>query len=107
MTLVSLASQAAGPALNGLANLTRALKEPIGKKKLEEMRQELGTGLENISEVLATYDRALEAVKQDLVSQNACIERLEAEIEYLRLPFYRRWFTPFPGDVKSRSDDTK
>ncbi len=73
---------AAGPAMNGASNLISALKEPMGKKKIEEMRKEISVALEEIT--------------TQLISQDAKCRALEQKIAYLELPFWKRWFVEKP-----------
>src|ERR1022692_2499208 len=89
ISIIVGASQLVAPALNGLANLTKALKEPGGKRKIEELRQEFATTFDGIKQ-------ALEALQAELSRQQREQEQLRREIEYLKLPFWKRWFTQRP-----------
>jgi hypothetical protein len=73
----------AAPALNALSGVISALKEPMGKKKVEEMRHELTLALEEIQVVVQAHD--------------VRIQQLQAQIDFMRLPFWKRWFRPIPG----------
>ncbi len=55
----------------------------MGKKKIEGVKDELTLALEVIQAVVEAHDLR--------------IQQLEAQIDYLRLPFWKRWFRPFPG----------
>jgi hypothetical protein len=89
LTIVGTASPLIKPALDGLSNLVRALKEPAGKRKLEDMRTELTDGL---SAVRDTLERQAEVIDK-LISEN---QALSNRLAYLELPFYKRWFTQRP-----------
>lgn len=83
MDPITAASMLAAPALNALPRVISALKEPMGKKKIEGVKDELTLALEVIQAVVEAHDLR--------------IQQLEAQIDYLRLPFWKRWFRPFPG----------
>lgn len=96
LSIVTAATAAAGPALNGLAALTMALKEPGGKRKVEEMRKEFADSLDALRNVVSTYQDAISALESELEAQERAVRELQEWVAYLRLPFWKRWFTPKP-----------
>lgn len=52
----TLAAVGVAPALNALSSVISALKEPMGKKKVEEMRHDLTLALEEIRTVVQAHD---------------------------------------------------
>jgi len=85
----SLALAVTGPALNGLSKLIVALKEPLGKKKMEDLKSEVSTGLKGLQTLLEEQVTQIERLEKHM-------RHLEARIVYVELPFYRKWFTPKP-----------
>ena len=78
-----------GPTIGKLADIIRALKEPMGKKGIDQLRVELTEALENINTVLQQHEAFAEAMARELAY-------MRARVEWLELPFYKRWFTPRP-----------
>ncbi|HEY3783234.1 MAG TPA: hypothetical protein VGL56_19315 [Fimbriimonadaceae bacterium] len=78
-----------GPTITRLADIIRALKEPMGKKGIDQIRVELTEALENVNTVLQQHEAFAEAMAREM-------NYLRARVEYLELPFYKRWFTPKP-----------
>jgi len=85
LSLASTTLSVAGPAFNGLANLARALKEPFGKKRMEGLRTEFADTFEQLSELVEQQSQVLNLLQREVAD-------LRAEVEYLRLPFWKRWF---------------
>ena len=96
MSIVAAASSAAGPALNGLAALTTALKEPGGKRKMEELRKEFAQSLGDLHEVVDKFEAAINALESEIERQDATMQRMQRQVAYLSLPWWKRWFTPKP-----------
>ena len=96
MSIVAAASTAAGPALNGLAALTTALKEPGGKRKMEELRKEFAQSLGDLHEVVDKFEAAISALESEMERQDRNLDHLKAQVDYLSLPWWKRWFTKKP-----------
>ena len=89
VAVVTVLSQVAGPALNGLAEVTRALKEPMGRKGVEELRAELSTVCENL-------ERVIVATQADIETLRVRTERMQRQLDFYRLPFWKRLFKRVP-----------
>lgn len=99
-----------GPILEGLAKLTAALKEPGGRKKVEELRQELAQAIDGINALLTEHEnKIVESERKSTLlleqadAQARLLSRaldqcdsLAAHVTYLRLPIWKRWFTAAP-----------
>ncbi len=96
MSIVAAASNAAGPALNGLAALTTALKEPGGKRKMEELRKEFAQSLDDLHNVVDKFEAAINALESEIERQDRNIDHLKAQVDYLSLPWWKRLSTPKP-----------
>jgi hypothetical protein len=84
------------PTIQKLADIVRALKEPLGKQGVDQLRIELHDALENLNVVLQQQDAFGQAMARELTY-------MRARIEYLELPFWKRWFAEkpaMPGVVK-------
>lgn len=95
--MFSLAAVATGPALSGLAALINAVKAPLGKRRFEDLRVELQDGLENVKAVFEQQSTDIQNLQDSvalLKNQNGL---LAAQVVFLRLPFWKRWSTPFPS----------
>jgi hypothetical protein len=78
------------PAIGKLADIIRALKEPMGKKGIDQVRADLTEALEKVTTILQQHEAFAEAMAREM-------NYLRARVEYLELPFYKRWFTPKPN----------
>jgi hypothetical protein len=84
------------PTVDSLTRLVNGINELGGKHQVGQLQQEL-------AESMGELRTALQAIEDDLVKfGNAhtelrrTVESLSAEVAYLRLPFWKRWFTPAP-----------
>jgi len=100
-----------GPALNGMATLVSALKEPAGKRKIEQMRSEFADSFEGLQAVMKGLEEALRTMEEERARQADQIRFLELQVAYLSLPFWKRWFTPIPSwpaiGIRDRAADTE
>ena len=94
---VGSALKVAGPALQGLSELVHALKEPLGRRKMEQMRAEFAESFEGLQMVIVRLDEALQATEQARSHQAEQIRALEVQLAYMQLPFWQRWFMRPPS----------
>lgn len=87
---LALASPLVKPALEGLSHVILALKEPMGKRKVEQMRTELLDAMEGLRTTIAHLE-------EDLTRTDEQLKLLADNVAYMRLPFWIRWRTDAPA----------
>lgn len=75
------------PAAKAVAHLVQALKEPVGKRKIEQMRQELATAIEGLAAVITDTAQhvehlqgAFEELQQLSETQQTVIQQQQASL---------------------------
>ena len=75
-----------GPILQGLAKVISVIKEPLGKKKLAELKDEIASSLEQAKQLLEAHEVRV----TELEAKNLALKQHLTEIlEYINLPFYQ------------------
>lgn len=87
MLLLKLATRAELIAL--LPKTISALKEPLGKKGVEELRQHTVETAEQLFTLVDDQSRRIDLLQ----AQNLALTEW---VKYLALPFYKRWVTAKP-----------
>lgn len=89
--ITAVAIAVAAPAMDALSRLISALKEPMGKRRMEDLKTELRAGLEEVRGVFDDQNGKLATIEGRLRVLEGTVAHLNARIAYLELPFWKRW----------------